>query len=180
VWIYKTAKGAQPVVRYVMTKDAATSVWSKTASVATLKNSYGTDRYGLLRLPRLGPELAVQQRWVKGSSTGFISDVDPQGNRFNPNKLLLDPYAREISHDPNSAGCTDGTIYASGASHRTKDSGPVRTQGHRAGRTDQFLRHQADARAERRHRLRGARPRPDHERHQRAAPHSAAPMPALH
>jgi isoamylase len=34
-------------------------------------------------------------------SAGFVSDVDAQGNRFNPNKLLFDPYARELSHDPN-------------------------------------------------------------------------------
>ena len=32
---------------------------------------------------------------------GFISDVDGSGNRFNPNKLLLDPYAQEISQDPS-------------------------------------------------------------------------------
>ncbi len=129
VWIYKTPKGAQPVVRYVMTKDAATSVWSKTASVATLKNSYaltGTVYYGYRAW---GPNWPYNSAWVKGSITGFVSDVDPQGNRFNPNKLLLDPYAVEISHDPNSAGCTDGTIYASGASHRTKDSGPCAPKG---------------------------------------------------
>jgi glycogen operon protein len=30
---------------------------------------------------------------------GFIADVDRNGNRFNPNKLLFDPYARELSHD---------------------------------------------------------------------------------
>ena len=28
-----------------------------------------------------------------------VSDVDADGNRFNPNKLLLDPYALEISQD---------------------------------------------------------------------------------
>ena len=30
---------------------------------------------------------------------GFVADVDADGNRFNPNKLLFDPYARELSHD---------------------------------------------------------------------------------
>ncbi|MBM7094104.1 hypothetical protein JTP67_37485, partial [Streptomyces sp. S12] len=61
--------------------------------------------------------------WSKGSASGFVSDVDNAGNRFNPNKLLIDPYAREISQDPNTAACPDGTIYASGAAHRNKDSG---------------------------------------------------------
>ncbi|MBK8068038.1 MAG: glycogen-debranching protein [Rhodanobacteraceae bacterium] len=129
VWIYKTAKGAQPVVRYTLTKDAATSVWSKTASVATLKNSYGLTGTVYYGYRAWGPNWPYNSAWVKGSSTGFISDVDAQGNRFNPNKLLLDPYAVEMSHDPNSAGCTDGTIYASGATHRTKDSGPCAPKG---------------------------------------------------
>ena len=40
VFLYKTPSGAQEVVRYVLTKDAA-NVWSKTASVATLQNTYG-------------------------------------------------------------------------------------------------------------------------------------------
>ena len=104
VWIYKTAKGAQPVVRYVMTKDAATSVWSKTASVSTLATSYGLTGTVYYGYRAWGPNWPYNSAWVKGSSTGFISDVDAQGNRFNPNKLLLDPYAVEISHDPNSAG----------------------------------------------------------------------------
>ena len=129
VWIYKTAKGAQPVVRYTLTKDAATSVWSKTASVATLKNSYGLTGTVYYGYRAWGPNWPYNSAWVKGSSTGFISDVDAQGNRFNPNKLLLDPYAVEMSHDPNSAGCTDGTIYASGATHRIKDSGPCAPKG---------------------------------------------------
>ena len=30
---------------------------------------------------------------------GFIADVDADGNRFNPNKLLTDPYALAFSRD---------------------------------------------------------------------------------
>jgi glycogen operon protein len=63
--------------------------------------------------------------WTKGSSAGFLSDVDAQGNRFNPNKLLIDPYAHEISHDPINATWTDGTVYASGPRYRNLDSGNV-------------------------------------------------------
>jgi glycogen operon protein len=38
--------------------------------------------------------------WRRGNSNaGFVGDVDDRGNRFNPNKLLFDPYARELSHD---------------------------------------------------------------------------------
>jgi isoamylase len=70
-----------------------------------------------------GPNWPFSNSWTKGSSAGFISDVDAQGNRFNPNKLLIDPYAHEISHDPVNATWTDGTVYASGASYRNVDSG---------------------------------------------------------
>ena len=36
--------------------------------------------------------------WRPGSDAGFVSDIDERGNRFNPNKLLFDPYAREVTH----------------------------------------------------------------------------------
>jgi glycogen operon protein len=55
--------------------------------------------------------------------------VDPQGNRFNPNKLLIDPYALELSHDPETPGMTDGTVYASGALYRNIDDGSVAPKG---------------------------------------------------
>jgi glycogen operon protein len=47
-----------------------------------------------------GSNWALSPEWRRGnSSAGFVSDVDDLGNRFNPNKLLFDPYARELSHD---------------------------------------------------------------------------------
>ncbi len=129
VWIYKTPSGAQEVVRYVMTKNAATSVWTKTASVATLRNTYGVTGAVYYGYRAWGPNWTYSSSWTKGSGTGFVTDVDANGNRFNPNKLLLDPYAREMSQDPNTPTCTDGTIYASGATHRNKDSGACAPKG---------------------------------------------------
>ncbi|MFY9856072.1 MAG: alpha-amylase family glycosyl hydrolase, partial [Terracidiphilus sp.] len=76
-----------------------------------------------------GPNWPYSASWTKGSSVGFISDVDANGNRFNPNKLLLDPYAKEISQDPLNAFNQDGTIFASGASYRTIDSGTYAPKG---------------------------------------------------
>jgi isoamylase len=52
------------------------------------------------------------------------ADVDAQGNRMNPNKLVFDPYALELSHDPQTPEQGDGTPYATGG-HRDLDSGPV-------------------------------------------------------
>ncbi|MBD8527010.1 isoamylase [Pseudomarimonas arenosa] len=128
VWLYKTPYGAQEVAKYVLTKNSS-NVWSKTVSSSTLANSYrltGTVYYGYRAW---GPNWTYSSAWRKGSATGFVSDVDSQGNRFNPNKLLLDPYAREISHDPNNANNTDGTVFASGPLHRNKDSGAKAPKG---------------------------------------------------
>nr|MBA2238933.1 glycogen-debranching protein [Lysobacter sp.] len=129
VWIYKSPAGAQQVVRYVMTKDTTTNIWSKTASVSTLKNTYGITGTVYYGYRAWGPNWPYSSSWTKGSGTGFIADIDANGNRFNPNKLLLDPYAVEISQDPLTATCSDGTVYASGATHRNKDSGSCASKG---------------------------------------------------
>ncbi len=58
----------------------------------------------------------VDPAWQRGgSAAGFVSDRGPGGQRFNPNKVLTDPYAREISHSPASplvrqAGLDDGVF----------------------------------------------------------------------
>ncbi len=123
VWIYKTAQGAQEKVSYVLTKDTTTNIWSKTVSVATLSGTYGITGTVFYGYRAWGPNWPYNSAWTKGTGTGFASDVDANGNRFNPNKLLIDPYTREISHDPITATCQDGSLYATGATHRNKDSG---------------------------------------------------------
>ena len=51
-----------------------------------------------------GPNWPLAAAWRRGnSSAGFLADVDAAGNRFNPNKVLFDPYARELNHDRTSA-----------------------------------------------------------------------------
>ncbi len=46
-----------------------------------------------------GPNWRVHPDWYPGSIHGFVADVDEAGNRYNPNKLLLDPYARAVHRD---------------------------------------------------------------------------------
>ncbi|HEX5754136.1 MAG TPA: isoamylase [Archangium sp.] len=129
VYIYKTPNGAQEVAKYVLTKNTTTHVWSTTVSVATLQNTYGVTGPVYYGYRAWGPNWTYNSSWTKGSSLGFVSDVDAQGNRFNPNKLLVDPYALEMSHDPINPNNTDGTLYATGATHRLKDSGAVAPKG---------------------------------------------------
>jgi len=57
-----------------------------------------------------GPNWTHDSNWYCGSIFGFHADVDGDGNRFNPNKLLWDPYAREITrkHDWSRASTASG------------------------------------------------------------------------
>ena len=66
-----------------------------------------------------GPTWTFDESWDRGnSSVGFVQDYDSTGNRFNPNKVLFDPYAKEISHDksnPAALGSYDGGMYGTGS-----------------------------------------------------------------
>ncbi len=56
--------------------------------------------------------------------------MDEAGNRFNPNKLLIDPYSRELSHDPQVAKLyIDPNVYIDdyygGDNRRNIDTGKI-------------------------------------------------------
>ncbi len=127
--LYSVAYGADEVARVALNKDAATSVWSVSVPLSTIRGQFkisGTIYYGYRAW---GPNWNFDPAWTKGSNSGFVSDVDGAGNRFNPNKLLLDPYAKEVSHDPENPRNTDGTVFASGSQYRLKDSGQLAPKG---------------------------------------------------
>jgi glycogen operon protein len=46
-----------------------------------------------------GPNWVYDPKWVPGDIDGFKYDVDSSGNRFNPNKLLFDPYGKALHRD---------------------------------------------------------------------------------
>lgn len=127
LYVYANAYGSAEVAKYVLTKNAS-NIWSTNAVVSALQflGVTGPVYYGYRAW---GPNWPYSASWTKGSSVGFISDVDAAGNRFNPNKLLTDPYALEISHDPTNANNADGTIFATGATYRNIDSGSVAPKG---------------------------------------------------
>ncbi len=76
-----------------------------------------------------GPNWPFDPAWQPGSTAGWVTDVDADGNRMNPNKLVFDPYARELSHDPTNPDHLDGSVYGVGDANRAKDSGPVAPKG---------------------------------------------------
>jgi len=46
-----------------------------------------------------GPNWPFDPDWTPGSTIGFLADVDGDGNRFNPNKLLFDPWSHALNRD---------------------------------------------------------------------------------
>jgi len=67
-----------------------------------------------------GPNWVFKEDWFPGSPIGFVADVDFAGNRFNPNKLLFDPYCKAFTRDHDWSKGSLGT-------------GPMRAQSSYAG-----------------------------------------------
>lgn len=122
LYLYAQPTGADEVANIPLDRDANTSVWSATIPLTRIREFGipGTIYYGYRAW---GPNWTFDPNWAKGSKAGFVSDVDSDGNRFNPNKLLYDPYARELSQDPMTPQPRGGTIYASGPDHFLRDTG---------------------------------------------------------
>ena len=80
---------------------------------------YGIQHGTLYAFRAWGPNWVFDESWERGgSSKGFKKDYDSNGNRFNPNKVLFDPYAKEISHDksnPSVLGSLNNGMYGTGS-----------------------------------------------------------------
>lgn len=121
---------AIPLYDYWMEKDS-NNYWRITLN-GNLKNSIYAFRCW-------GPNWEYSDEWQRGgSSIGFISDCDSNGNRFNPNKVVFDPYAKEITHDPSNKDAllhspsTEKPYNAlsTGADFRNYDSGKIAPKGY--------------------------------------------------
>ena len=109
-----------------MTRAAAGDPWGADVSYPTARSrrAHPPRRTSTgYRTP--GPNWPYDPTWTKGSSAGFVSDVDAQGDRFDPNKLLFDPYGREMSHDPLEPAQTSSSPFLTGATNRASDDGQV-------------------------------------------------------
>jgi glycogen operon protein len=97
--VYAAARGADEVGRFPMKRSADGAAWAVDIPRHALAAAGVTDvvYYGYRAW---GPNWHFDAGWTKGSRAGLVQDIDASGNRYNPNKLLVDPYGREISHDP--------------------------------------------------------------------------------
>ena len=125
--LYAVSYGAPELAKYLLTKDTD-NVWSVTVPASDLRAA-GIGEAVFYGYRAWGPNWPYSSDWSKGSAAGFIADVDASGNRFNPNKLLFDPYALELSHDPLNSSNIVTAVFASGQNNRTLDSGPKASKG---------------------------------------------------
>ena len=121
---------AVPLYDYWMEKDSS-NYWRITLN-GNLKNAIYAFRCW-------GPNWEYSDEWQRGgSSIGFISDCDENGNRFNPNKVVFDPYAKEITHDPSNKDAlshspsteTPYNALSTGADFRNYDTGKIAPKGY--------------------------------------------------
>ncbi len=121
--VYKQAIDAPPMLALPLVRAPGSDVWRARVARRELPTTiyYGYRAWG--------PNFDYDQGWTPGSLAGFVADVDEHGNRFNPNKLLIDPYARELSHDPTNSQFSDYDVYRTGDAHRATDSGPWAPKG---------------------------------------------------
>jgi glycogen operon protein len=125
--LFAAPRGERERLRLTLARDDKTSIWSAEAPLATLRAAgLDTVYYGLRAW---GPNWPYDAAWTAGSEIGFVADVSDQGDRFNPNKLLYDPYALELSHDPFSPAPFDGSVYEIGPGRRARDSSLVAPKG---------------------------------------------------
>ena len=120
-WLYADPTDATPVLTVAL--DPVQWGFAGQVPLAELDAAGVTDPWYGLRA--WGPNWPYVDGWTPGSDAGFRADVDSEGHRFNPNKLLVDPYARELSHDPPP----DWSPFTTGAAHRQVDTGPIAPKG---------------------------------------------------
>ncbi len=71
-----------------------------------------------------GANFKKTPNYKAGTDIGFVSKLDKDGNRFNPNKLAYDPYSLEISH-LHSDVSSDMTPFRSGDKNYLSDNAKI-------------------------------------------------------
>ena len=114
VEFFPRAQGADAEASFAMVP-GVDGVWRARFSGARHGTLYGFRTWGT--------NWSYDPAWTPGSLAGFVSDRDADFNHLNPNKVLFDPYAREVTHNPLSLGENKALL----------GSGPAEFEG-RAGR----------------------------------------------
>jgi glycogen operon protein len=97
--LFDDPEDSLPVQRFKMTRFQ--DVWN----VYVEGVGYG-QHYGFVAW---GPNWPYEADFTPGSLKGFVVDVDGEGNRFNPNKLLFDPYGKALHREHDWLRASLGT-----------------------------------------------------------------------
>lgn len=119
--LFAAAQGEAASLELVAASTPGTDLWTATVSAGDVAAA-GIGQTVYYGYRAWGPNWPYAAGWSPGSSAGHVATVDSAGNRFDPNKLLIDPYTREISHDPLTPAFQDATVYSTSASNLAKDS----------------------------------------------------------
>ena len=87
--LFDDPESDQPTQQFEMTRFG--DVWNIYVEGIGVGQHYGYVAWG--------PNWEFDEKWHPGTIHGFVADVDGAGNRFNPNKLLIDPYAKALHRD---------------------------------------------------------------------------------
>ncbi len=89
VLFFDDPESNRPIRQFPLTRFG--NVWNVFVEGVGLGQHYGYIAWG--------PNWEYDPKWIPGQIDGFRADVDAFGNRFNPNKLLIDPYAKALHRD---------------------------------------------------------------------------------
>ncbi len=127
---YPTATGSDATDSFIMSQ-SNDGIWRA--------NIDGVRAFDLYAFRVWGGNWPYHSDWRPGTGIGFLSDIDSRGNRFNPNKVLFDPYAREVTHNTSSDAIVelgfDGGAFGTGgddyhgAPRRETDTGRIAPKG---------------------------------------------------
>ncbi len=87
--LFDDPESETPIQQFEMTR--AGDIWNLYVEGIGKGQHYGFAAWG--------PNWEYDEDWVCGKTDGFRTDVDDQGNRFNPNKLLFDPWGKALHRD---------------------------------------------------------------------------------
>ncbi len=97
--LFADANDERPVQRFEL--DRFGDVWNLYVEGVGTGQLYGYVAWG--------PNWPYDPAWTCGQQTAFVSDVDALGNRYNPNKLLTDPWSRALTRDHDWDAGSAGT-----------------------------------------------------------------------
>ena len=97
--LFDDADAAEPIQRFEMQRFG--EVWNLYVEGVGPGLLYGYVAWG--------SNWTFDADWYCGSQTGFIADVDATGSRYNPNKLLTDPWSKALTRDHDWAAGSAGS-----------------------------------------------------------------------